>query len=381
MSSQCPASYDPYDLWMTPLGVYAKRKFYQGKLLGKLLSVAVAVFDWLLPTLSRKLCGAKKREYPITVAQWILSQSDLVDGRAALQQLMATASNQVEAYGCAWGLGFPWMSKNGLYDQNMPFITHTPYALEALLKIIAESRDEEVKQEAQQYFFASLKFLDSLKIMWQDENSLALSYAPIDEPRIVVNANSYAAFCYALHSVHGTGDAKAYAKRSEKLVSWVLAQQQDNGCWYYYADNEAGNFIDGFHSCFVLKNLIKTAKLLPQLQGAIDDAVAKGVAYLEDHFIDSECGLLHRFTERDIKDPFVWDLYDQAEYLGLLVLQGKIIEGEQFLQLVTERFQKKGNWYCRTDFLKRRWGKNFFRWGIMPLLHQQHELAQLKAVN
>jgi len=334
--------------------------------------------DWLAPQLSRSLFGANKRSYPITVAQWILSQNSLDEPEFFFDKLMQTASTRTDEFGDSWGLGFPWMSKNGLYDENMPFITHTPYALEALIRIYLECSNQKIKQKALGHFNGSRTFLTSLKVMYEDERSLALSYAPIDEPRIVVNANSYAGFAYALQSHFGDKENQMSLQRCEKLTQWVLDQQQENGSWFYYADNYPGNFIDGFHTCFVLKNLIKVSKLVPGLAKKISPVIDKGMRYLNQSFIDKKTGLLHRFALRDIKDPFVWDLYDQAEYLGLLILKGDRYKAEEFLSKIYRCFHKNGNWYCRKDFFGRLWGKNFLRWGVMPLFHQEHELNQLK---
>jgi len=361
---------------MTPSGVFAKKHFYQGRVIGKLFSITLGLADWLFPGLSRTLFRAQPRNYPITVAQWILSRQELHDADSLLDELMACSSARREQFGSSWGLGFPWMSKNGLYDEDMPFVTHTPYALEALIRIYRECENRDVKERALAYFSASRQFLDGLKCMYEDENAMALSYAPIDEPRIVVNANSYACFSYALHAAYSDSYKEEANLRCEKLLNWVLAQQEENGSWYYYADKEAGNFIDGFHSCFVLKNLLKTLDLRPELISRIEPAVARGMAYLRREFVDSKSGLLRRFTCRDIKDPFVWDLYDQAEYVGLLVQLGELDEAGLFLSLIQKHFYRNGHWYCRKDFFGRRWGKDFLRWGIMPLFHQQHEYAK-----
>lgn len=370
-----PSSFDPYDLWMTSLGVFAKKHYYQGRVVGKLISVLIGLVDWLIPNLIRNILALKKRVYPITVAQWILSRENSDESEYMLDLLLSVSSSREKIYGRCWGLGFPWMSKNGLYDEETPFVTHTPYALEALIRIYKESESQEIKDKAYENFEASRKFLDALKVMYEKDDVLALSYAPIDEPRIVINANSYAAFSYALHASYCKLEAQLARRRAALLVNWTISQQQPDGSWYYYADAEPGNFIDGFHTCFVLKNLIKTAQLLPELEEQTKPAVNAGIDYLNKAFIDQKTGLLRRFTERDIKDPFTWDLYDQAEYLGLLIYLGRLSEAERFLKVVYKHFYKRGHWYCRRDFLGRYWGRDFLRWGIMPLLHYEKELA------
>lgn len=371
-----PDAYDPYDPWMTDIGVAVKDRFYRGRLSGKLGAVAIGMVDWLMPERTRLLLHAPMRQFPITAAQWILAQDTVSDPGRALAHLRSLASSRRERFGLSWGLGFPWMSKNGLYDEHTPFVTHAPYCLEALLHLAQVSGDPEVAAEAMADFRRTRPFFDALKVMYEDDERLALSYAPIAEPRIVVNANAYAAYSYALFtSVDDDADAR---DRVERILRWVLAEQGEDGGWHYYADREPGNFIDGFHSCFVIKNLIKTTRRLPELADLVAPAVTRGVNFLERSFFDAGSGLLKRFVARDIKDPFRWDLYDQAEYLGLLNLLGRSADAERFAAHVRSRFQRDGEWYCRIDLFGRHWGRGFLRWGIMPFLYQCKVLERSK---
>ena len=368
--SQAPIAFDPYDLWMTPVGVIAKQAFYRGRLSGKCLAIIIALGDWLAPGLSRSLYRSRPRAYPITTAQWILSQEQLANPAAALAELMTVASSQTDEFGRAWGLGFPWMSKNGLYDADLPFVTHTPYAMEALLAL---ARYPAVRDEAMTAFRQTWSFLSALKEMYSDDEQLALSYAPVDEPRIVINANAYACLAYSLHHAQDHQPEQARDK-ALRLARWLIDQQQPDGSWHYYADRSPGNFIDGFHSCFVLKNLIKAGRHIPAIAVLCEDAIERGNRFVDEQFYDPASGLLKRFTQRDIKDPFVWDLYDQAEYLGLLLCRERLHQAQQFRDHVQRIFYRRGHWYCRKDIFGRLWGKNFYRWGIMPFLYNSAQL-------
>ncbi len=292
------SSYDPYDLWATKSGVFIKRKYYSGDFSGKLGAILMGVFDWLLPSVSRKIFTVRKRCYPIVVAQQIqiLSLSSEISNNnvsALLQKLKCVASDPTGVNGWAWGLGFPWMSKNGLYSESLPFITHTPYAMEALLIL---SRQSSMSEEALTIFNDTWRFLESLLVMYQQDEQLALSYAPVNEPRIVVNANSYAAYAYALHAIYGKKEQRNIAEhRIKQLIHWVLAQQQNNGSWYYYADSNSGNFIDCFHSCFVIKNLLKVKKLMAINKPELDKAILDGWQFIKNNFFDNKKGLCRRF--------------------------------------------------------------------------------------
>jgi len=370
-------AYDPYDLWSTASGIKVRRLFYQGRLSGKAGAIGIGLIDWLLPIFARALLKCNPGNYPVTIALQI--QRRLLTGdmdpnsvNEALELLRNTSVDPTGKTGWAWGLGFPWMSKNGLYSAVVPFITHTPYVMEALLGL---AREDRTGIPAKQLFLASWDFLLSLRTMYQSEDQLALSYAPLEEPRMVVNANAYAAFAYAMHFSYGIEELKPKSLiRVKKLLVWISAQQQKNGSWLYYADDQAGNFIDCFHSCFVVKNLIKVRTLLAGEPLKIDSTIEKGWRFIQSNFFDHHSGLCRRFTQRDIKDPFRWDLYDQAEYLGLLIDFDLLKEAQEFTLRVEKRFKKGTNWYCRIDIFGRRWGKNFLRWGIAPFEYQHARL-------
>ncbi len=367
-------SFDPYDVWSSPYGVVIRRVYYSGHVFGKLAAIALALADWLTPGFSRRIIRAAKRSYPIVAAQRILMLDvenrltrELSGELASYLTALGTRCSQKQAW--AWGLGFPWMSKNGLYGPDVPFVTHTPYVMEALLVLSGRSA---AFNQADEMFHGTWRFLESLLVMYEDQSLLALSYAPVEEPRSVVNANSYAAFAYALHAVHGRPEVQNKAReKAKKLINWVIRQQQKDGSWFYYADEKPGNFIDCFHSCFVVKNLIKVSRLVPEFAGPIDAAVDNGWQFIEENFHDSRAGLCRRFMVHAQRDPYRWDLYDQAEYLGLLVDFGEMECAERFVRQVEDNFRSGENWFCRIDIFGRRWGKNFIRWGIAPFLYHR----------
>lgn len=376
--------FDPYDLWSSKVGVIAKSGYYTGKRWGKTAAVCLSVLDWLFPRLGRYFAVAHPRKYPIVLAHEILrchEESAHVEFNPGdmLVAVLAVDVSAGKGMSRAWGLGFPWMSKNGLYGPEIPFVTHTPYVMEALLKLATLPN---CHNEAMVVFNDTWKFLESLKVMHESDSDLALSYAPIDEPRMVVNANSYAAFAYALHAVHGKEGLRETARiKCEKLVRWVVKQQGADGSWFYYADKDPGNFIDCFHSCFVVKNLLKVSKLLPDLSALVQPSTYSGWAYIKSAFYDGDIGLCRRFAVRAQRDPFRWDLYDQAEYMGLLVDFGLLAEASAFAERVEKKFCKKDHWYCRIDIFGRRWGKDFLRWGIVPFWYHSARLNNAQKVN
>ena len=255
----------------------------------------------------------------------------------------------------------------------MPLVTHTPYVMEALVELAAAPS---ARERAGELFEGTWSFLESLKVMDRGEDRIALSYGPTVETRIVVNANTYAALALALHGVHGTQAQRQDRARERALaiVRWVVDQQMPSGRWLYYADRHQGNFTDGFHSCIVLKNLLKVASLLPDAAPLVDNAIDLGWRMIRNRLFDETEGLCQRSLENPYNGPYRWDLYDQAEYLGLLVDFGQLEEAEELLATVEERFVVEGAWHCRIDLLGRPWGRNHLRWGIAPFWYHRERL-------
>ncbi|WP_305046417.1 hypothetical protein [Geoalkalibacter sp.] len=357
--------FDPYDIWACPSLGRLKHRWYQGDKSAGIVLRLVALLDALAPVPLRRMLGVDKHDFAHVEAMLLPLTLEKKNSVVSKFRSMLTSSG-------GWGLPFDWYSKNGVYDANTPYVTNTPYVMEALLSL---AETPELHEEAMALFHGTWGFLESLKIMHGDANMLALSYAPVDEPRKVVNANAYAAFAYGLHAVHGRESIRDQAReKATRLACWVTRQQKEDGGWFYYADNEPGNFIDGFHSCFIVKNLLKMVRLLPETQSLVDESIARGWAFIQENLLDKEAGLCRRFVQRSHRDPYKWDLYDQAEFLGLLVDFKRYEEAGAFATRVEQKFRKGNHWYCRIDIFGRRWGRDFLRWGIAPFLYHRARL-------
>jgi hypothetical protein len=364
-------TYDPYDVWSTEKLGQLKVSYLLGKVTAKLAIPFIGLFEMFAPIILRRLLKIEKHNFPHVDAIHILSSPKHV---SEYLRSFSDSAITTEA-GTGWGLPFKWYSKNGVYPSDTPFITNTPYVMEAL--VYKDWHD--LNNRAMEMFNSTWGFLESLIEIIATEHELALSYSPIAEPRIVINANSYSALAYALHFIYGRPQNKiASEDKVKKLVRWIISQQGKDGSWYYYADEKQGNFIDCFHSCFIVKNLIKIKKLMPEFAIEIDAHILLGWSFIQKKLYDDRSGLCYRFTESDIKSPFKWDLYDQAEYLGLLIDFGAIQQAIEFAEHVKLSFLAGKTWYTRIDILNRKWGKNFRRWGIEPFLYHEYRLRKIQ---
>jgi hypothetical protein len=96
----------------------------------------------------------------------------------------------------------------------------------------------------------------------------------------------------------------------------VLESQNDDGSWYYSVDGER-DFIDHFHTCFVLKALAKIEALT--VDPRITRAIERGVDYYVKNLFDEE-GMPRPFSRRPRLTVYRNELYDYAECINLAVL-------------------------------------------------------------
>jgi len=367
------STYDPYDIWNTSISIKIKKIFYTNKILGYPLVVIYILLDFLGIT---KILY-KKREYPIVRALAAQSAINLFLFtknqkylEIAKQHLIYLKNNYSKGYsGYCWGLNQPWMSKNGFYPENTPHVTHTPYPLEAFIKYRKITNSKEFDDIIKSVFY----FLEKdIPIMYEDDNQLAVGYSPYPEKYIVINANSYVMYMYALLLDFYPNKKEYIIEKINKIHNFIVNNQEDDGSWWYYKKGAKGNFIDCFHTCFILKNIYKTAQIVNLKNWK--HIIEKGYKYILDNFLDKNTFLVKRFSKTDKFNIVKWDLYDNAEFLNLSILLDRMNIAEKNLQAILRTFVKD-----ETTVYSQIWMggikryKNTLRWAVMPFIYALSE--------
>ncbi len=138
-----------------------------------------------------------------------------------------------------------------------PFVTITPYVIEAFVEYEALTGDRRYSS----LVGSAYDFFDrDIHVMQETDDWMATSYGPIPD-RMVTNAVSYTMYSYALLLPYLESEARSKAlRRIDKLYTFVRLNQRPDGLWLYSPEGQS--FIDCFHTCFVLKNLVKTSRLV-----------------------------------------------------------------------------------------------------------------------
>jgi hypothetical protein len=222
-----------------------------------------------------------------------------------LNALKESRCSQFKEY--CWGYPFHWVWRGGIAKEQTPLITTTPYVYEAFLQIYELDPRRQWK-EILKSIARHARF--DIKDFETSENSSSCSYSPFGEGG-VINAAAYRAFL--LTSAAQVFSNDDYRKTADRNLNFVLENQNRDGSWYYAVDG-VRDFIDHFHTCFVMKALAK----LHALTGhpGIVEALARGVSYYLNNLFDSD-RLPKPFARAPRLTVYKRELYDCAECINL----------------------------------------------------------------
>jgi hypothetical protein len=326
-------SYDHQSFFASDLGGRAKALYYKRPLLGT-LAVSPMIFCEAFVPSARKLFW-KPQRFPIADAHYAMGFAFLSQvlrdeqyyRRAVhfLEVLKETRSQGYEHY--CWGYPFNWETKRGMLREGLPFITTVPYVYEAFREVyLIDGKQDwrEIMRSIAQH--AVLDYQD----FETSENASSCSYNPgPGGSGGVVNASAYRAFL--LTCAAADFSEEHYQKVADRNLNFVLQSQNADGSWYYAVDGK-GEFVDHFHTCFVLKALAKIEAITSNAE--CTRAIERGVDYYVRNLFD-ERGLPKPFSRRPRTTVYRRELYDYAECINVgVLLKGRFPALEEILSRV-----------------------------------------------
>jgi hypothetical protein len=330
------------------VGRLAKALYYRHKLLGTVTVAPMIFFEAFLPS-ARRLFHHPER-FPIADAHYAMGFAFLYQTTSNpaylekavhfLHMLAETRSPQSKEY--CWGYPFDWVTRNGVIKQDTPLITTTPYVYEAFLQVyeifehtsefrplISDLRPLDLLGEYKQILESIAQHASvDIKDFRTSETASSCSYTPFDKGG-VINAAAYRAFLLTSASQVFSNDD--YWKIAERNLNFVLENQNPDGSWYYAPDG-VRDFVDHFHTCFVMKALAKIHTLTGHAETL--EALSRGVAYYLANLFDAD-GLPKPFSKAPRLTVYKRELYDCAECINLcLLLRDRFPELETTLKTV-----------------------------------------------
>jgi len=371
-------SYDYQSYYAAPLGGAAKGLYYRRPVLGTLAVAPMVLSEAFFPS-GRRFFSPKLR-FPIADAHYAMGFAFLHRAtgeeryyeRAVhyAQVLAETRSPGFARYG--WGYPFNWVTGGGTVPAHTPLITSTPYAYEAFDFLYQTDGDEkwlDVMQSIAEHACRDIRDFPT------SPSASSCGYSPLEEVGGVVNASAYRAFLLTSASV--TLRNEEYWKIAERNLNYVLDAQNEDGSWYYSTDGQR-NFVDHFHTCFVLKALAKIEEMTGH--GRCGAALERGVRFYAAGLFDPQ-GRPRPFFRAPRLTVYRQELYDYAECINLCVLLRKrfpVLDTRMgvALQDLFSRWQKAdGSFRSRKLMLgwdnvpMHRWGQSQIFRSLCFLLH------------
>ncbi|MEE9304120.1 MAG: hypothetical protein V3U84_10080, partial [Thiotrichaceae bacterium] len=311
-------SYDHQSFFAGPIGGGAKSLYYRKPLLGTLAVAPIIFCEAFIPS-ARQLFWHKQR-FPIADAHYamgfaLLSQST---GEEKFYDRAVHFLNMLEASRCpgyehyCWGYPFDWVTRNGVMTTDTPLITTTPYVYEAFSYVHRIDGDERWLKIMQSIAEHAAKDIKDREI---SVDIATAGYNPFDTKAGVINASAYRAFLLISAAIQFSRDD--YRQIAERNLNFVLDAQQPNGSWFYASDG-VRDFVDHFHTCFVLKALAKIDDQLGGHEGC-RKAIKAGTDYYVHHLFNEE-GFPKPFSRAPRLTVYRQELYDYAECINLGVL-------------------------------------------------------------
>lgn len=326
-------SYDHQSFFASDFGRGAKALYYRKPLLGTLAVAPMIFAEAFLP--SARTLFWKPQRFPIADAHYAMGFAFLSQAlgeekyyrRAVhfLEVLKETRCRGYEHY--CWGYPFNWETRLGTMREGTPLITTVPYAYEAFLQVYQIDGNREWREIMQSIAQHALHDYRDFKT---SANASSCSYNPEpNDPGGVINASAYRAFLLT-KAAQDFSDER-YRQVAERNLNFVIESQNADGSWYYSTDGER-DFVDHFHTCFVLKALAKIEAITGDQ--SCTRAIERGVNYYVRNLFDEQ-GLPKPFSRRPRMTVYRRELYDYAECINVAVLlQGRFAALDAILSRV-----------------------------------------------
>jgi len=309
-------SWDHQSFFAGPVGRRAKALYYRHKLMGTAAVAPMIFCEAFLPA-ARRLFHHPIR-LPIADAHYAMGFAFLHEatGEGAHREKAGHFLEVLEKTRCpdysefCWGYPFDWVTRTGVIPAGTPLITTTPYVFEAFLQV------HNLQPTAgRKNVLASISrhVATDIKDFKTSERGSTCSYTPHDQGKIV-NASAYRAF--TLTSAARFFSNEEYARLARRNVAFVLETQKPDGSWPYAVDG-VRDFVDHFHTCFVMKGLAKIYLLTGDKECL--NALGRGLEYYLKNLF-SENGMPRPFARAPRLTVYQCELYDCAECINLCLL-------------------------------------------------------------
>ncbi len=270
------SGYDPYDALNSPILNFLSFK-------SKYLKIVYTQAFKRLPINLRKIFFVKRGVNPKTLGLLlegvsILSEIGILDGKdiaiEILEKLKELRSGEYSHF--SWGYNFPWQSRVFYLKPLTPTIVNTSFIGNALFKAYEVFKVEEFKEIG---IDSSLFVFEEINRSFEGD-TVCFSYTPLDNT-MIHNSNLLGA------SLLLNGNRFLKRKDIEDIIhksfKYTLNHQNEDGSWFY-AEKKMQNWIDNFHTGFVLDSILKYYEFYPFSE--VKEKLLKGFKFYRENFFE-----------------------------------------------------------------------------------------------
>ncbi|HLI43042.1 MAG TPA: hypothetical protein VKU92_01055 [Acidimicrobiales bacterium] len=288
-------SFDPFDGLDCPCG----RALFRISKAGARIAVQVGARSGATP---RRLAGVGMRTEAKAVADLlstacVLEESGAGDPRRPerLVELLLGLAVPTE-HGQGWGLSFPCASRFVRAEAMTPNAYTTACAAGALLDAAAVLRRDDLVAAAT----AALSFVtEDLGWIRRPEGDYLRYWPGLDAP--ITNVQALVA-SVAARTARASGEER-WSETAQVLARSVVVAQRGDGSWRYSEDGSA-DFVDSFHTGFVLDGLRGFLTWAGTSVHEVRVALERGLEYFRAHLFDERSALPRaRSDGRPTHDP------------------------------------------------------------------------------
>jgi len=314
--------FDTYDTRVGPVYLWLARR--RAHRVARMLLYGLYAVEAIAPITYRRLRGIRPTWDPMgnsyrAGVQLSLYEADRDPAHLtrAARILEEIASHAVGARGArGFALGFPCITgSNKLWRTSVPVAHYTLRVARKFLRweqVTGDTRFQFIVRESMTFLLEGLQWTER-------DGVLGVAYTP-DDPLHVINIWADVASLLAACDLQ-YGDSRC-RERALKLLASVVAHQDPDGGWPYYARWEsATNERDNGHTAMVLGALADLCLSYPELGRSATSALQRGVPRWIEMFFDEQTGRFWNLVSRP-KDVFTVAFGDALYAINRLLRPG-----------------------------------------------------------
>ncbi len=355
-------SFDPFDVLLSSF----VDKATQQNILARRLAIQI---NRKLPCNIRPLLGIPKKMH-IKIVSDMLSVYSLLYGNDNQNVYQEKAQYMYDRLmerkitvheGISWGIDFPYTTRFTNVSYETPNLFNTLNSTNALLDYYDITQDISIRKIIMQIMSSLYK---DLGIVYTGDNIAWLRYYP-KQTVPVLNVNAMAASIFVRINKTFKNDIVPQTDITQ-LLALLRSYQNPDGSWYYAASRE-GQWIDGFHSGYIIESLAYVTSVLNT--GDIDEMLTKGIDFYI-HNLFSVNGI-PKYYDKKLYPIESQNCAQAIQTLAKLYLYGKV-DTRKLLQNVISHtlrylynpkgyfFYKKEKYFTHKQF--------YMRWSQTPMI-------------